>query len=160
MLVLIRHLLKGHFQHLIFESLWPSFCTGVNASAISAGYLHACALLVGGSVACWGFNGFGELGIGSTNNVGGSPGQMGSNLQTVKFGTGKCWLSGFWREMDSNSNGTSQAIPQSHWRRGPITHAYCAMITALYAGETTAMVSWESVQRWPLARRQCRWETA
>ena len=61
---------------------------GVNATAISAGYLHACALLVGGSVACWGFNGFGELGIGSTNNVGGSPGHMGNQLQTVNLGTG------------------------------------------------------------------------
>ena len=66
---------------------------GVNATALTAGSSHNCALRVGGSVSCWGFNGFGGLGIGSINNVGESAGQMGNSLQSVNLGTGKpsCW---------------------------------------------------------------------
>jgi Regulator of chromosome condensation (RCC1) repeat len=36
------------------------------ASAIAAGYRHSCAVLASGTVECWGDNGNGELGNGST----------------------------------------------------------------------------------------------
>ena len=39
---------------------------GGHATAISVGVLHACALLQGGAVQCWGDNQNGELGIGNT----------------------------------------------------------------------------------------------
>ena len=39
-------------------------------------------------MACWGDNSFGQLGIGSTTDVGSGPGQMGSNLKTISLGTG------------------------------------------------------------------------
>jgi len=39
----------------------------LNATAISAGYYHTCAV-VGGSIECWGYNNYGQLGNQSTIN--------------------------------------------------------------------------------------------
>jgi alpha-tubulin suppressor-like RCC1 family protein len=43
---------------------------GGPAAAITAGGFHTCALLVGGSVRCWGFGGNGRLGYGNTETIG------------------------------------------------------------------------------------------
>lgn len=40
------------------------------ATSIAAGLNHTCALLDTGNVRCWGFNGYGQLGYGHTQNVG------------------------------------------------------------------------------------------
>ena len=40
--------------------------TGVSASMISTGFLYNCALKTDNTVYCWGYNGTGQLGIGST----------------------------------------------------------------------------------------------
>jgi Alpha-tubulin suppressor and related RCC1 domain-containing proteins len=39
-----------------------------NAVAIGVGRLHTCALLANGSIACWGYNYYGQLGVGDTTN--------------------------------------------------------------------------------------------
>ena len=39
---------------------------GLSAIAIALGESHACAIGSGGGIKCWGWNGDGQLGIGST----------------------------------------------------------------------------------------------
>ena len=56
--------------------------------SISAGRFHTCAVLQNGELKCWGKNEFGQLGIGSTKNVGDSQGEMGKNLKSAELGEG------------------------------------------------------------------------
>lgn len=43
---------------------------GAPAIDVDAGGQHACAVLQGGAVRCWGNNEFGQLGLGHVNNIG------------------------------------------------------------------------------------------
>ncbi|EYF01652.1 Hypothetical protein CAP_7971 [Chondromyces apiculatus DSM 436] len=63
--------------------------TGQSAIAVSAAGGHTCVLLNGGSVKCWGYNTYGQLGLGSPASRGTSPSDMGNNLPAVNLGTGK-----------------------------------------------------------------------
>ena len=58
------------------------------ATALTSGYSHTCALIEDASIICWGYNGMGQLGIGSSTDVGTVSGQMGSNLRPVQLGVG------------------------------------------------------------------------
>jgi alpha-tubulin suppressor-like RCC1 family protein len=51
------------------------------------GQIHACAALVSGGLKCWGWNGEGELGLGSKANRGDNPGELGDRLPFVDLGT-------------------------------------------------------------------------
>ena len=51
------------------DSFRPLALPGI-AKKITAGQLHTCALLVGGRITCWGYNGYGQLGTGDWRNRG------------------------------------------------------------------------------------------
>ena len=53
---------------------------------VAAGYQHTCVLQGDAMVVCRGDNSHGQLGIGSTQNVGAGPGV--TNLTSVNFGPG------------------------------------------------------------------------
>jgi alpha-tubulin suppressor-like RCC1 family protein len=57
-----------------------SFCTTLS---LAAGNGHACAVLPGNQVKCWGHNIFGQLGLGDTPNRGDQPNEMGAALAAV-----------------------------------------------------------------------------
>ena len=66
---------------------------GRMATAIVAGVSHTCALLDDGAVKCWGDNGEGQLGLGSSDrNRGAAPHQMGDALPAVALGAGRTAL--------------------------------------------------------------------
>jgi len=60
---------------------------GRTAAALSAGFVHTCALLDNAAVRCWGFGADGRLGYGNTNSIGNdeAPGSVGP----VDLGAGR-----------------------------------------------------------------------
>ncbi len=50
---------------------------GRTVKSIAVGSLHVCAILDDGTVECWGSNAYGQLGIGSTENEGDNPSEVG-----------------------------------------------------------------------------------
>jgi alpha-tubulin suppressor-like RCC1 family protein len=63
--------------------------TGRTAKKLSAGYDHACAVLDNDQLKCWGYNAYGQLGLGDTAARGDGPGEMGDSLPYVNLGTGR-----------------------------------------------------------------------
>ena len=77
----------------LFLRAVPAIATNDDAIApvftpkkIISGSRYTCALSTAGQVKCWGSNGNGELGIGSTAKVGNLLDTMGPNLQAVNLG--------------------------------------------------------------------------
>ncbi|MEQ8840827.1 MAG: S-layer homology domain-containing protein [Acidimicrobiales bacterium] len=62
---------------------------GRTATALDAGTTHTCALLDNDAVRCWGYNMFGELGVGDGATRGNNPGEMGDDLPEVDLGPGR-----------------------------------------------------------------------
>jgi hypothetical protein len=60
--------------------------TGRTAAKLTGSGPHTCARLDDGRVKCWGYNLFGQLGLGNTDNRGDGPDEMGDNLPPVDLG--------------------------------------------------------------------------
>jgi cysteine-rich repeat protein len=63
--------------------------TGRTAKSVSAGEYHTCAVLDDATIKCWGYNGYGQLGVGDTATRGYVSGQMGDSLPAVNLGSGR-----------------------------------------------------------------------
>lgn len=63
--------------------------TGRTAKVVATHVLSTCAILDNDSVKCWGYNGYGQLGLGDTLNRGDAGSEMGDALPTVNLGTGR-----------------------------------------------------------------------
>ena len=57
---------------------------GEGALQISSGESHTCALLESGSVRCWGYNHYGQLGLGNYNTIGDN--ELPSSINALNFG--------------------------------------------------------------------------
>ena len=51
--------------------------TGSSVTSMALGTAHTCVLFSDGNVTCWGDNAYGQLGIGSTDDIGDGAGEMG-----------------------------------------------------------------------------------
>ena len=102
---------------------------GKSARAVTAGFSHTCALLEDGVVKCWGGNGFGQLGDGSTDNRT-EPVKVdlgrGTRVQSIvagdshtcavlKGGFLKCWGSNELRQLGNGEVGESFRPTRVDW---------------------------------------------
>ncbi|CAN0583625.1 unnamed protein product, partial [Ectocarpus sp. 12 AP-2014] len=62
--------------------------TGETGYYVAYGLRHACAILMGGNVKCWGDNRSGQLGLGHVDTIGDDPSEMGDDLPYVDLGAG------------------------------------------------------------------------
>ena len=60
--------------------------SGLTAMALAdRGLAFECAILSDHSVKCWGYNGYGQLGLGDVEARGDNPNEMGDNLPRVRL---------------------------------------------------------------------------
>jgi alpha-tubulin suppressor-like RCC1 family protein len=79
----------GVYNYEMGDNLIPvNFGTGRSASDLFFGYYANCSKLDNQQVKCWGYNAYGNLGLGHLFNVGRSPMSLGDNLPHLNLGSG------------------------------------------------------------------------
>ena len=63
--------------------------TGSSVTSMALGTAHTCVLFSDGNVTCWGDNAYGQLGIGSTDDIGDGAGEMGDSLTNITWPTSR-----------------------------------------------------------------------
>jgi alpha-tubulin suppressor-like RCC1 family protein len=107
-------------------------------SSIASGYSHTCALLSGGTLACWGENGSGQLGDGTTVTalapvvpaISGATAVTGGFYDTcvaLQDGTAACWGYDQYGELGNDSTSMTPVAPS------PVSRA--SGVTQLSAGQ-------------------------
>jgi hypothetical protein len=117
-----------------------SLGTGRTAVAIAVGDSHTCALLDGGSVKCWGLNGWWQLGLGDTGSRGDALCEMGDALPAVSLGTGRTALAiaaGWYHTVRWSTTARSDAGGRAFGQLGLVTPQ----------GEATAPTRWATTFR-------------
>ncbi|HSY80453.1 MAG TPA: Ig-like domain-containing protein [Gemmatimonadaceae bacterium] len=122
----------------------------VNAKAISAGYQTTCAIDVNGGVWCWGYNNYGELGLGTASTIPDSvPAQIPSlTLTAISVGyittcgsgaTGAyCWGSNDFGQLGDGTLGGTADSPAPV--QGTAGATVGSIATASYSGAFTCFV--------------------
>ena len=125
--------------HIYYVSISMAFvfivaCNSVNetvdvrifstATSISAGEDHTCAVLSGGTVKCWGYGYYGQLGNGSTTSTQSIPVSVSSistaasvsagdshTCEVLSGGSVKCWGYGSSGQLGDGSTTSTQSTP-------------------------------------------------
>ena len=134
----------------------PVTVSGITtAVAIDAGIFHVCALLQDGSARCWGRNGDGRLGNGSTANSstptavpGVNPVALGAGAEhacaVLGDGTVRCWGDNNWGQLGNGSpEGTTSTIPAA-----PATGITTAIATSAGAEHNCVLLRDGTVRCW------------
>ncbi len=150
---------SGSYGQLGDGSITSTQSTPVSVSGIStatsvfAGYRHACAVLSGGTVSCWGYGGYGHLGNGSTSSQSTPVSVSGISTATsvsagdyhtcavLSGGTVSCWGSGSYGQLGDGST-SSQSTP--------VSVSGISTATSVSAGDshTCAVLSGGTVSCW------------
>ena len=94
-----------------------------DATAITAGWEHSCALREGGTISCWGNNEYGQLGRKTDNSYSPAPAQIanitdailitagaGNSCALHQTGTASCWGDNLYGQLGNETDSNSQIL--------------------------------------------------